>query len=102
MTEMGHRPEFPDRSQGPPDCKNEQEIDHACLERSHSTILDNRARHPGLIKARLRLHDFRFQAGDKGYDFTALWLGYVKRVEARSKTAHESSVIGLRNPHPCV
>src|ERR1700730_9650845 len=97
---MGHRPEFPDRSQDPSDRKNEQEIDHARFERSHSTILDNRVRHPGLMNARLRLHDFWFQASDEGYDFTALGLGYCKRVEARSKTAHESRVVGLCNAHP--
>jgi hypothetical protein len=51
---------------------------YACLERSHSRILDNRVRPPGLM------NDFRFQAGDKGYDFTALGLGDVECVEAHS------------------
>jgi hypothetical protein len=79
---MGHRPEFPDRSQDPTDRK--QEVDYTCLERSHSAILDNCVRYPGLMNARLRLHDFWFQAADKDYDFTALGLGDVECVEAHS------------------
>jgi hypothetical protein len=51
---------------------------------SVAAVLDNRVRHPGLMNARLRLHDFRFQAGDKGYDFTARGLGDVECVEAHS------------------
>jgi len=35
----------------------------------------------GLANDRLRLHDFRFQAGGKGDDFTALRLRHSERVE---------------------
>jgi hypothetical protein len=54
------------------------------------------------VNDRLCLHDFRFQAGHKGYDLTALWLGNFKRVEAHSQTAHESRVVSFCNAHPLV
>src|ERR1700747_2156466 len=53
----------------------------------------------GLVNDRLCLHDFRFQAGCKGYDLTALRFGHLKRVEAHSKTAHEGRVVGFCNAH---
>jgi hypothetical protein len=54
------------------------------------------------MRARLCLHDFRFQARDEGHDFTALRLRHAELVKAHSQTTHESRVIGLRNPHAFV
>jgi hypothetical protein len=43
-----------------------------------------RASKPGPVDDRLRLHDFRFQAGDECSDLTALWLRHIKLVHGRS------------------
>ena len=53
-----------------------------------------------ILEDRLWLDEFRFQAGDKGYDLTALWLWHFECVHRRVETAHESRVVSLRDAHP--
>ena len=48
---------------------------HACLDLQGSPITRR------TVSDWLCLHDFRFQAGGKGHDFTALWLGHFKRIK---------------------
>lgn len=56
----------------------------------------------GCTDARLGPYDFRFQAGDEGYDLAALWLWHFECVHRRVETAHESRIIGLCDAHPFV